>query len=381
MLDIKYLTGFETVKTLLLTGATGFLGGAVLEKLLIENSDFNYLLLVRANTPEQGLARIKHNLEKFYLSPQNLNKVTERHILLGDLAEPESFISDPRLDEVTHVINCAAVASFGNNPLIWKVNVEGTLAFAKRMAQVTGLKRFVHVGTAMSCTPDAGSLVDEQVLSPASEAHLVEYTKSKSTIENLLSEQCPDLPLVFARPSIVVGHTRLGCQPSSSIFWVFRMALMMRKFMCSLDDHIDVIPVDYCADALVCLLLHPELPDYIYHISAGEENSVSFAEIDNAMSLAAKQKPVGINYMQVDYGALVQMRNQLKNIFGPCNERLMLKAMRLYGSFAMLNVRFNNQRLLSLGMAKPPRFTDYVACCVESSRGLTIQEQMAIDFK
>ncbi|MCK8563610.1 SDR family oxidoreductase [Yersinia ruckeri] len=369
------------MKTLLLTGATGFLGGAVLEKLLLENSEFNYLLLVRAKTQEQGVARVRYNLEKFYLSPQLLDKITENHILLGDLSESESFISDPRLDFVTHVINCAAVASFGNNPLIWKVNVEGTLAFAKRMAQVSGLQRFVHVGTAMSCTPDAGSLVDEQVLLPDSSGHLVEYTKSKSTIEGLLSQECPDLPLVFARPSIVVGHTRLGCQPSSSIFWVFRMALMMRKFMCALDDHIDVIPVDYCADALICLLLHPLLPDNIYHISAGQENSVSFAEIDNAMSLAAQQKPVGINYMQVDYSALVQMRNQLKNIFGPCNERLMLKAMRLYGSFAMLNVRFNNTRLLNLGMAKPPRFTDYVACCVESSRGLTIQEQMVIDFK
>ncbi|EIR22115.1 NAD dependent epimerase/dehydratase family protein, partial [Yersinia pestis PY-09] len=35
------------MKKLLLTGATGFLGGAVLEKLLLASSDFNYLLLVR----------------------------------------------------------------------------------------------------------------------------------------------------------------------------------------------------------------------------------------------------------------------------------------------------------------------------------------------
>ncbi len=42
---------------------------------------------------------------------------------------------DPRLDEVTHVINCAAIASFGNNPFIWNVNVTGTLAFARRMAK------------------------------------------------------------------------------------------------------------------------------------------------------------------------------------------------------------------------------------------------------
>jgi nucleoside-diphosphate-sugar epimerase len=371
----------DTVKKLLLTGATGFLGGAVLEKLLQKHSDFNYLLLVRANTPEQGLIRIRENLAKFYFPNGLLNKIDASHILLGDLAEPDSFINDPRLDDVTHVINCAAVASFGNNPLIWKVNVDGTLAFGKKMAQVAGLQRFIHVGTAMSCAPDADTIVCERVLSEADDAHLVEYTKSKSAIERLLAEQCPNLPLIFARPSIVVGHTRLGCQPSSSIFWVFRMALMLRKFMCSLDDYIDVIPVDYCADALSCILLHPNLQENIYHISAGEKDSVSFAEIDQAMSSASRQKPMGTDYRQVEYGALVQMRNQLKGIFGPCNERLMLKAMRLYGSFAVLNVRFNNERLLSLGMARSPRFTDYIACCVESSHGVTIQQQMAIDFK
>ncbi len=27
------------------------------------------------------------------------------------------------------------------------------------------------------------------------------------------------------------------------------MGLMLQKFMCSMEDRIDVIPVDYCADA------------------------------------------------------------------------------------------------------------------------------------
>ncbi len=42
----------------------------------------------------------------------------QQHILLGDLASPEHFLNDPRLDQVTHILNCAAVASFGSNPLI-----------------------------------------------------------------------------------------------------------------------------------------------------------------------------------------------------------------------------------------------------------------------
>ncbi len=78
---------------------------------------------------------------EIYLPNELINKININHVLLGDLAEPDSFINDVRIDDVTHVINCAAIASFGNNPLIWKVNVEGTLAFGKRMAQVAGLQR------------------------------------------------------------------------------------------------------------------------------------------------------------------------------------------------------------------------------------------------
>ena len=58
----------------------------------------------------------------------------------------------------------------------------------------------------------------------------------------------------------------------------------------------------------------------------------------------------------------------------------MLRAMRLYGAFATLNVRFSNDKLLSMGMPKPPRFTDYIARCANHP-GLTIPEQMAVDFK
>lgn len=42
------------MKLLLLTGATGFLGGAVLDKLLDNCNNINLLLLVRAPTPQAG---------------------------------------------------------------------------------------------------------------------------------------------------------------------------------------------------------------------------------------------------------------------------------------------------------------------------------------
>lgn len=367
--------------TIFVTGVTGFLGGAVLEKILNGMQYKKLLLLVRADNPEHGLQRVQENMRNFNISEETLQRLTIEHILPGDLADPESFISDSRLDQVTHVLNCAAVASFGNNPLIWKVNVEGTLTLAKRMEKVPGLQRFLHVGTAMSCSPEPDSLVVESTGHGEKTEHMVEYTYSKSTIERLMSVQCPDLPLLIARPSIVVGHTHLGCQPSSSIFWVFRMGLMLQKFMCSLEDRIDVIPVDYCAEALLRLLESSLDRGEIVHISAGEDNSVRFAEIDNAMALALGQAPVGEKYVQANYEMLVGMRFKLKDIFGPCNERLMLKAIRLYGGFAMLNVCFSNDKLLSIGMPKPPRFTDYLFRCVQTTQGLSIPQQMMVDFK
>ncbi len=91
--------------------------------------------------------------------------------------------------------------------------------------------------------------------------------------------------------------------------------------------------------------------------------------------------PVGDRYSQIGYETLAMMQDKFKNIFGSCNERLMLKAMRLYGTFSMLNVRFSNDKLLRIGISKPPRFTDYIECCVQMTKDLSIPQQMTVDFK
>lgn len=369
------------MKTILITGATGFLGGAVMEKALQDERIENLFMLVRASNKQNGLKRILNNLRKFDIAEPLLSRLTEDNIIIGDLAEPESFLQHPALDSVTHVINSAAIASFGNNPLIWKVNVEGTLAFAKRMSQVKSLQKFIQIGTAMSCVPNQDEVVVESNLLDTEKSHIVEYTLSKATIENLMREHCPTMPLLIVRPSIIVGHSRLGCKPSSSIYWVFEMAMKLQRFMCSLDDKIDVIPVDFCAEAILMLLHSDQAVDDIYHISAGEASSVSFSEVDMAMAQAASRPPMGEAYRQVSYHDLSKLRSSFSELYGPCNERLMLRAMRLYGSFAQLNVKFSNRKLLQLGMKTPPRFTEYVGKCVETTRQFSVPELMTVDFK
>jgi len=369
------------MKKILITGATGFLGGAVAAELIAAGDVEKLLLLARSNNEKRALDRVKDNLSKFGVDSQQLAKLTPQQIIEGDLSKPEKFLSDARLDQADGVINCAAIASFGNNPLIWKVNVEGTFQLASRMSRVAGLKRFVHIGTAMSCTPDPDTNVVEAINPTQRKNHIVEYTWSKSTIEQMITEHLPGFPLVIARPSIVVGHTEHGCAPSASIFWVFRMALRLGKFMCNLEDRIDVIPVDYCARAIIKLLQVPELEYPVYHISSGRQSSVTFAEIDRAMAQASGTRPLSHDYQKVGYKELTQEKSNFKTLFGDCNEKIVLKSMSLYGEFSKLNVTFDNEKILKLGMPASPRFTDYIGICHNSVKDKTLSELMAIDFK
>ena len=371
------------MNSILITGATGFVGGAVVEYLLRQKltAKSQLLLLVRADDNATGLARIIDNLKKFELSDELLSALTEQSILTGDLAEPESFIHDPRLDQVTHVINCAAIASFGNNPAMWRVNVEGSLVFAKRMAQVKGLQRFVHVGTAMASMPDKDSVFYEGMPDNEHNEDLVQYTISKRAIENLVRSECPTLPFVVARPSIIVGHTQYGCQPSSSIFWVFMMAIKLKKFTCNLDDEVDVIPVDYCALVLVKLCLAAELSHSFYHISSGAEMCTPFHEIDTSVAKANNTSRIINEYEQISYQEFTGIRKQFKDVLGPCNDKIILRAIKLYGGFAQLNVKFDNSRLMDMGIPKPAAFKSYIDKCVFSTHGQTIPELMRVDFK
>src|SRR5439155_18127967 len=124
-------------------------------------------------------------------------------------------------------------------------NILGTLALAHRMRRVPGLVRFLHVGTAFICGANPPCTVYEDDYPRPEVRHLVEYTSSKAEAELLLEQTAPELPLVVARPSVVVGHSRLGCLPSASIFWYYRAVDLLRRVPVPLDTRKDIVPVDY----------------------------------------------------------------------------------------------------------------------------------------
>lgn len=367
----------------LLTGATGFLGGAIAVEAIRRGLAPRLLLLARGADRADAHARVLENLALLGASPDEQAQIDIDNILCADLSGLDAIADDRRLDHVSIVIHSAALATFSNHPSLEKINVDGTLALARLLHGRPQFGRFFYIGTAMACGLNAAGqagVAERFELSPDAE-HLVPYTRSKELAERRLRAEFPGMELVMLRPSIVVGHTELGCAPSQSIFWVFLVAQMLGAFTIALDDRIDVIPVDWCAHAVVALALKPTLGQRAYHLSAGLASSVSFRDIDMVLAAARGVAPVGAAYRQLGVDALAELMPRMREVIPGCNDRLLLRALKLYGGFARLSYVFRNDNLLAEGVSAAPPLTDYIGRCFDSARTVPVVEQMKWDFK
>lgn len=368
-------------QTVLVTGATGFIGAAVAAETLRSAPGSRLLYLVRAADRTQGLQRLRASLRRFAVAEAVLDAMDETQIVCGDLESAPRWLQEPAARAVTRLVNCAGHASFGQDATVWQVNARDTFALLQGALRLPRLERLVQVGTAMSCGPGAATPVAESWESADERAHFVGYTASKAALERRAHRELADPRLVFARPSIVIGHTALGCRPSGSLFWIFRVARALGGFTCALGDRIDVVPVDYCAHALVHLAFKERLEHRLYHVSAGDRASCSYGEIDRAYAAALALEPLGEAYRMYAPRELAREAVRRAALLGIDEPRLAARALTLYGAFASLDYAFDNARLLGEGVPPPPRFSRYLAACALSSEGVSITEQMRFDVK
>ena len=371
---MKFLQKTKSLRRVVfLTGVTGFLGGAFLAGLLDSGFDEDIVCLVRGDDQDSVEERVHQSVGRFgppRALPANVM------ILRGDVTS-EDWHSAPVLDGVTHVLHLAASTSFGNNPGIFRTNVDGALSVARAM-RGRPLQRYIHTGTATICGAFPPHVVHEDDYPSGDAGHLVAYTRSKAEAERrLTAEFAQELPLVIARPSIVVGHTRYGCKPSGSIFWVLRAIEALRFITWDPLNRVDVVPVDWASAALRHLLFAPRLKQDRYHISAGTGSSVRWED------LAAEYARLygGPARDRYEIGKIAQLTPQrMMKAIRDGRPRHLRLALELYSRFCSLDLVFDNQRLLAEGMAPPPRFTDYMEVCLESSPA-SIYEQMCIDLE
>ena len=366
------MTG-STPPAILLTGVTGFVGGALAFELL--RSGHEIAAVVRAKDESAARARVAASLARFTDEATARSVAAGMDVAVGDLAAAETY-RHPLFDRVRHVVHAAGCTSFAPKAEVWRANVEGTARLATRMQSSPMLRRFLHVGTAYCCGDHPAPVVYEDDAPRREHGHVNEYARSKAEGERLLAELGLGERLLVARPSIVIGHTRLGVAPSSSLFWFCRAMAALRTGPFDLQDARDVVPVDYVAEALAFLLLHESPAASTYHISAGLLGSRSLREMLVALGWRETD-----GWQKSSARALRSMRSQLRPwVRSELEARQLASGLGACARFGELGVQyFDNSRLLAEGFRAPPSFVDYARVCVQSSGDATILEQMVDD--
>ena len=366
---------------LLVTGGTGFIGGAVLAELLTSPLWSKTLILARGSDTQSARERIIQSLKRFHPDLPLAALVADSQILTGALDDTADLARDARLADVTHVIHAAAVTSFSAHPKIRAINVDASLAFVRLLTERAAIKRFLNVGTAWCVGMRGAGLVAEET-NPVMGEHAVPYTESKIEFERAVRAQFPRLAFVSARPSIVVGHTKLGTTPSGSIYWVFRSGQLMGRFTANYDDRVDVVPVDWVANALLQLIAKPKLAHNTYHLSAGVAASSSISQIDTSIARGRNLPPNGADgYQRVNNTGLSASVYAMHERFGDVKPKLLAKALCLYGEFARSGTMFCNRQTLAEGIEAPPPFFSYADVCAATAETSSISAQMEDDFK
>lgn len=269
--------------TVLLSGATGFLGMEVLVRLL-ERSDSDVIVLVRASDRDAAVERLIGVFSQLYDKlPLAAGRV---HAICADMSQADLGLSSADRREIlartTSIVHCAASIAF-DLPLdeARNINAGGAarmLELAQELNATGRLRRMVHVSTAYVCGRHTGVFSESQL--DVGQTFRNTYERSKAHAERILRSSASDLPLVVARPSIIVGDSRSGWTPSFNVvYWPLQAFSrgLIGEIPADPDGALDIIPIDHAADAILALHEDAEATGTV-HLVAGE-HAVSNREL------------------------------------------------------------------------------------------------------
>ncbi|XP_016948142.1 fatty acyl-CoA reductase wat [Drosophila biarmipes] len=313
-------------KTVFLTGATGFLGKVIIEKLLRTTDVKRIYVLIRPKRGVEIQERIitwsKDAVFELLLKskPEALQRVWP---VAGDCLDSDLGISesDRRLltSEVQIVVHGAATVRF-NEPLhvALAINTRATRLMIQLAREMRQLEAFVHISTAfsnciiydiketfypehLSCSSDKvlamTKLVSDELLDNMETALLGSfpntYTYTKALAEDVILKEAGGLPLCIFRPAVIIAAHKEPISgwidnmygPMAILFGVARGVLRIATIDPTAEA--SLVPVDYCANmALACAWRttedgsgkRPQESPTIYQLAPSDENRLTHGE-------------------------------------------------------------------------------------------------------
>lgn len=283
---------------LLLTGATGFVGMAVLARIL-ERTDRHVVVLVRAASQSAADARLEALMSSLFAHPdRHTGRVTA---VCGDLTAPGLGLGGMTrewiAEHVGEIIHGAASVAFNLAlPESRSINVEGTrrvLDLARECAaRGAGLRRMTYVSTAYVAGERHGYAHETEL--DVAQGFRNAYEQSKQEAERLVCGERARLPLTVVRPSIIVGERGTGWTSSFNVMYGPLRAVAAGAFPVLPgrgDGVLDIVTVDYVADTILALAGSPAAEGGTFHVVAGEQATTLREVTDLAARRFARRAP------------------------------------------------------------------------------------------
>ena len=362
-----------------LTGSTGYIGAHVAANLL-EGHGAALNLLVRARDPREAELRLWQAMQLHLKFPRFYEYLQTRiRVFRGDLTAPGFGLSRDDYDRLVHttdsVVHCAASLNRKSEKSCLNVNLRGTLevlTLARHAEHYHGLRRFSQVSTVAVAGRRSNEVVTEDRAIEWDRSDYDPYARTKKFCEHMMRVLLPDTPKTVFRPSIVLGDSRY---PETTQFdmvkaFVFLAGLPVLPFRPT--DKIDIVNVDFVADA-IATLHQKDQPRYdTYHLSSGTE-SQTFRQLTTALSAAQnKRAPVFLPFMERPFTGSVKVLSNRKGsvAYGA-------SLMKVFMPYLVWNTVFDNTRVTSELGRKPVPFSHYSYPLLTFSR----ENQFQYDYK
>ncbi|HEY1834797.1 MAG TPA: SDR family oxidoreductase [Solirubrobacteraceae bacterium] len=353
------------------TGATGFIGRRLVERLL-EKRQGNVYVLVR----EGSKGRLDDLIERWTVVAGA--SAAERVVpVVGDLRRPLLGIEQDQIAElsgkVDHLFHLAAVYDMTAPPeRNTAVNVGGT-THAVELARALDVKHMHHVSS-IAVAGDYRGLFTEDMFDSGQRLPSP-YHRTKFESERIVREQ-PYVPWRVYRPGIVVGDSETGeMDKIDGPYYFFRAIQRMRQLLpewvplVGLDlGYTNVVPVDWVAGALEHLAHEPDLDGQAFHLTDPRPQRVD--ELINELAEAAHAPRFALSVDKRLTAVLPRWPLKLANALPPFKQigslalrelgipREVLSHMELVPRF---DTRLTGAALQGSAYEQPPALADYVS--------------------
>lgn len=264
---------------ILLTGATGFLGGYVLRELL-SKTKAKIFCLVRGQDAYAGKRRIWENLYPFFDS-KRLEKYDHERVIsvIGDITQKKLGFSEDiyqklatEVDAIYHI--AGTVSHLGKYQEFRIINVDSTKKMIE-LAKTSKIKVLNYFSTlaVSGCREDnPGNLFKETDFHENLKFPNV-YVQTKYEAEKVIRKFLQEgYPARIFRLGFVMGDSKTGKfkkEIEADANYSMLKGHIQMKIAPPLynDDYMDLTPVDYCAAAAVHISLNRDTQNKTFHIS------------------------------------------------------------------------------------------------------------------